>query len=300
MRRLEVRIVRIDRRHAVKAVLVFTAVFVLLVGGTVLAGTLSSLMIPVDETGPPTYDTSELFIEKLEAEGEVDVSPTVPGVVVIDRAHGNAFENDDIRELTTALTRAGHEVRTVDDPANFETALADADALVVIEPTTAYSDETTQTVETFVANDGRLLLMGGPTRAVLVDMFLEEHTHEIDSLATNFGIAFGTDHVYDMEANDGNHRNVLVEGTDHPLVTEVDTAVVSIGTHVSGSNAEPLLVTQPSAQRADGGAQNEYAVAVATENVVAVGDTDFLGGSRFNVADNNVFIAALVEFLGGG
>ena len=71
-------------------------------------------------------------------------------------------------------------------------------------------------------------------------------------------------------------------------------------THVSAAEGEPLLVTSDSAQRSQTGTAGEYVVATYTGNVIAVGDANFLYGERVNVADNNVFIASIITFLGEG
>lgn len=286
-------------RHAIIGVVVFVVVVGLLVGGSALLGTLAALVTPVDDTTAPTYDTDELRLEKIEATGEVDVLVQEPGVVVIDRAHANEFENRDIRELTAALVRAGHEVRTVDRADAFDEALANADALVVIDPQESYTAAELNATAAFAEDGGRILLLGQPDRVALEGQTAVPRRSEIDSIANRFGISFGTDHLYDMEANDGNHRNVVLSATEHGLVADVDTAVVSIGTHVSAVEGEPLLVTEPSARRAKGGTRGEYTVATLSGNVLAVGDADFLRGERYNVADNNEFIASVVAFLSG-
>ena len=280
--------------------LVFVLIVGLLVGGTAALGTLAVIVSPSDDTEPRGYDVDDLHIEQLPAEGDVPVPTAEPGVVVIDRAHGNAIDDGELRELTRTLVLAGHDVRVVTSPGEFGEALDGANALVVVDPQQAYSGATVDVVESFVDDGGHLLLMGQPNRMAIEEFALIERNSEIDSVANRFGISFGEDHVYDMQANDGNHRNIQTMSTDHALVSDVDTAVFYTATHVAAAEGEPILVSAETTARAKTGAQDEYVLGTVSGNVMAIGDVDFLVGERYNVADNNELIGAIVAFLGEG
>ena len=282
---------------AVAGVVVLLAVVGLLVGTAAFLGTFAGAEEPTDTTDQPRYDVDHIFVEPIPAEGQVEVPPMDSGVVAIDMAHMNDADGDDIQELTNALVAANQEVRTIRSSDEFGSVLADADALVVIEPERAYDNQTGAIVEEFVEDGGQLLLMGGPTTGEIDAFAVIERSNAIDSIANRFGIAFGEDYLYDHEANDGNHRNILAAGTDHELLTDVSVAALYTATHVSAADGDPLLVTNETAQRAESGDTGTYPVAIVRGNVMAVGDASFMTGETYNVADNEHFIAAIVTFL---
>lgn len=282
------------------SVLVFAVVAGLIVGLAVLLGATVVPSVPTDDTEPRAYDIDELYIDRVGAQGVVDVDVEDPGVVLIDQAHDNALDEGDLRILTKAMTAAGNEVRVAHSTTTFDEELEEADALVIIDPQARYAADRSAAVAEFVDGDGQLLLVGQPARAEVVGFEMQTRESEADSVANRLGFSFGTDYVYDMEANDGNHRNVLVEGTDVGLMDDVNEAYVYTTSYVTAADAEPLLVTGDTAQRSQDQNAQQYTIAAATESVMAIGDATFLTGERYNIADNEELIAAIVTFLSDG
>lgn len=276
-----------------------------IVGFAALAGSVATPHVSVEDTDPVSFESEELSLARLEADGQVEVDPPrenvdpEPGVVLIDRAHNNAVDDEDLQELIRGLLQYGHEVRMAQSRLTFEDDLEEADALVVIEPRLPYDDDRVEAVEGFIEDGGRVLLIGQPNRLRLEGFFLVEQQSEINSLGNPLGITFGKDYLYDMRANDGNHRNVVTSPTASGIVEDVDTAVLYTATHVTTSDGQALLVTEPSAQRSSGGTSGIYPVATVSDGVMAIGDATFLSGERHNVADNEKVIEAIVDFLSG-
>ncbi len=286
-------------------VLIFLVVSLFIIGIAGAFGLATGLLIPTDDSELREYDTSQYYIEKIEADGQVDVqAPTGddpdPGLILIDDAHMNEFEEGEIQELKAGLMAYGHEVRVVEEGSEFHAELEDAQALVVIDPTSPYGSQEIEAVKEFEAGGGQVMLVGQPDRVEVVGMELRQINSEINSLANALGVNFGSDYLYDMEANDGLFRNVLVESTDHPLMTDVDQGAIYIGTHVSaGEDSQPLLVTHSTAQRSGGETPDTYTVATASDSVLAIGDLTFMDRNTYNVADNERIIEAIVAFLSG-
>lgn len=289
-----------DLARVLASMLVFAVVAGLIVGVAGLLGATAVPSVPTDDTEPREYDVDGLYVERVDAEGVVDVDVEDPGVVLIDQAHDNALETGDLRKLTKALIAAGNEVRVADSTTTFDDELEDADALVVIDPQTRYASDRADAVAEFADGDGRLLLVGQPTRAEVVGFEIQTRESEADGIANRLGFSFGTDYVYDMEANDGNHRNIQVQGTDVGLVEDIDEAYVYTTTYVTAADAEPLLVTSEQAQRSEDRNPQQYTIAAATGSVMAIGDANFLTGDRYNVGDNEELIAAIVTYLSDG
>lgn len=285
----------------------FVGIVLTIVAGAAIAGAVLSPPAPTfGETEGYEYDVETLQTEIAPAEGEVDVDVHVDGVLLIDDAHRNRFEPEELRALTAAATEAGFEIRYMDSTADVESELDRADAFVVVDPATEYDNETADAVEEFVEDDGRLLVLAEPNRGdvVQVDLLAAEVVtvrSETTALASRFGISFGSEYLYNVAENDGNHQNVYATPTEETAFDrDVDRTVLSTATHVEARNGTPLLTTVEGTQRSGTRTEAEYAVAVRDGNVLAVSDTTFLEPDRHVVADNEKFVAEIVEFLAGG
>ena len=284
-------------KQVLAAAILFVGVTALLIGGAVFLGSLSGLAPTVDIDDAPTTDPDVEPIDRLSAEGTIDVAEAPSQTIVVDLSQNNHVTQEELQPLTGALVAAGHDVRVAKSSVEFQQSLAEADGAIVIDPGVSPPEDHLDELEAFVEDGGQLLLMGRPQVAVIQEGFIAEQPREIDTYANRFGFSFSSDHLYDLEANDGNHRNVITETSDHALMADVDEVVVSMAGHLQFADAEPLLVTNESAQRASGGAAGAYPVAAVDEDVLAVADVDFLIGERRNVLDTNDFIAALVAFF---
>lgn len=280
----------------------FALVVVAVVGVTALASTAFHAAV-LDDADPPEFDTGEVYLEKIEAEGTVEVDGGADSVVVFDRAHRNGFEREDVRPLTAGIADTGSEVRFHHRGQDLEDVLADADAFVVVDPRVSYTTEEVDTVEEFVDDGGRLLVVAEPNRAELQPvgpLTFEMRTvrSETTALTTRFGFDVSTGHLYNMAEHDGNHRNVLVEPPEgSPLADDVDRAAVYTAASVETAGGEEWLVAAPGTERSPDRGGGEYAVAARDDTVLVVGDASFMAGERYNVADNERVVAAIVEFL---
>ncbi len=158
--------------------------------------------------------------------------------------------------------------------------LSEYDMLVLMIPYRAFYTEEKEAIKNFVENGGGLILFGerGPY------MDFKGITDPLNSIATMFGIEFDPDQVEDPENNvDEADDYVLFSSFKHHPVTE---GVASFG-YVSGcslslrSPAVGLAFGNPTTT-ADGKKGKDVVVLAAAEygkgKVLAVGDTDFLGG----------------------
>ena len=290
-----------------------------LVAGLVVAGAgaLPVVLSPVDQSSEQTtyeeFEPETIVSEPLASTGTItpDKSLTdTTGEVLIDTSASNRFGRTDIQPMVTAFNEVGYET-TLDAESDFEEKLTTADALVIIDPGSAYSEDQLDEIESFLNNGGRVVVLGEPNRvSVSVGLFgssLQETQSDLTSFESKFGLQFNTEYVYDQSNNDGNYRRPIVSPHDDASLSPADTLgdaediVLYTPTEVQSTNgAEPILVTSPSAKQSGTDRTESRTVAVRDENLLAVGDSSFIGAERHNVGDNDIFLAAVVEFLVSG
>lgn len=271
--------------------------------GTLLAPTGGGGVAPAPDQ--PEWQPANVDPQRLPAAGSADPRGDV-GVVLIDRTHDNRFEKEDVVPLVAAVDAAGGDVRYTDSRSGLESGLQDADVLVIIDPTRRYDAEETRAIERFVDDGGRVLLAGEPNRRYVSQsgfaVSLATRRSNFGAVASAFGVTFGSEYVYDMETNDGNFKDVVVApppGTDADVVDGVDRVTMYTAAAVSVNRGTVLLTTAPTAERGvdDGSQRYPVAVIAADGAVLAVGDTTFFGATYDAVADNELFIARIVEFM---
>lgn len=282
---------------------VFLATVVVVVAGATAAPLLTDRGIqPQDH---PAF-AEGLVPERAPDEGQVALEPVDrQGTIVIDDAHGNRFDQDEIQPLVEAITSAGYRVEFASAATGIGTAIKGADALVVIDPSLEYTTAEVTAVERFVDNGGRLVMIGEPPHTQinggLFSISLRTVRSQLDTLSSAFGIEFGEHYLFNTAENDGNFRNVFaLAGTGSPLVDGVDRTAFYTATSVSVRDGNALLMTTDRTRSVRGDTPGRYPVAVRSGNVVAIGDKTFLQEDNFNVVDNDRFIENVGSFLIGG
>ncbi|WP_435062558.1 DUF4350 domain-containing protein [Halobaculum sp. EA56] len=249
------------------------------------------------------YPVSELGVTQIPAEGDVEADVSGSGTVVIDRSHANRFSRADIEPLYRTLTRAGYEVEFHDRGA-LGPALSDADAFVVIDPGSPYDETDADALRSFTEDGGRLLVLGEPNRvrvtAGLGGVSTTQQVSELSNLGAEFGLSFSTGYVYHQSANDGNYKRPLASPVGDAEGVGDEVALYTAATVRPLDDGEVVLRLDRGGRLSSQDRTARYPVAVRTEGVLAVGDKTFLRADRYNVADNEDFVAYLVEFLTGG
>jgi len=213
----------------------------------------------------------------------------------------------DVTPLVNTLVENGHDVRIYTPEGGRERSgpprpgaedeklspigeeLADADAFVTFR--TDYSDEELKDIETFASEDGRVLVATEPD-----DAFETPGGAGLDSA---LGVTTEPGYVYNLEENDLNYQRIYAEPTDTGSVTEgVERAVFPTASPVDAegtatSSLAPIEGSKLSTTRAG----TDTPVLIQRENVVVVGDTDFLVPENTQRGDNDVLVGNLADFL---
>jgi len=241
--------------------------------------------------------------------------------VVVDVSHGNDVSRASLQPLVNALVGGGHEVKfysgsssSFGPAANAEsglsTELQEADAFIVANPATAYSDDEVDSIEAFATGGGKVLLLADtPTQAssstaVLPGLPTTGSTAAASGQPTNvagrFGITFGSGYLYDMTDNANNFQYVYGDpaGSDE-LAAEADRTVFREAVPLVTSDEATTVLESRDARLSSTRENGTFAVAARSGNVVAVGDTWFLSPEAATLADNEQLVGNIATFLVG-
>lgn len=247
------------------------------------------------------------------------ISENISETVLIDLAHENNFEVEELnvlmlrlisRDLGVEFFRAEDDLEeallgeaAVDEEEEpdeaavneekegeeeLEEELVVPNAFIVVAPQKEFSSEEKETINEFVENGGKLLLIADPTRR-----------SQINSLAIDFGLIFEPDYLYNMTEYEINYRNIFITEFEENEITE--------------SLKKIALYTAGSISSADQGIafvdQNTYSslletrkrlspLALAEESkVLAISDLTFMTEPYNGALDNNKLISNIADWL---
>lgn len=285
---------------------------------------LALLLAPIlgrlvwDYRGLPTVSQAALpdYLDVQRALPPVSTPPafTPPGrpartIVVIDRAHGNQFQPAELQPLTDALTARGVTVEFLQGDPPLDYRLRYAGAYVVIAPSVAHTDAEIAALRNFVASGGRLLVITDATRGLLqYDWFTgsELYLPDVDAvnpLLADHGLSITNDYIYNLTDYEGNFRNVYFRSFGEDALTAGLSQVVLYGAHsVNAGNGVPLLIGDRGtlSSLTDRGGALAGAALSASGRVLALGDLTFLAMPYVQVADNQVLLGNIADFLAAG
>ena len=239
----------------------------------------------------------------------------VGGVVVIDNAHSNQFQPDEIQTLVDALGQRGARVELNTDSSKLESQLKYASAYLIFSPYYKYTPSEVQIIQDFIGRGGRMAVFTDPTRGLVIYDPLGNpidsipDTTEVNPLLEPFGITINGDYLYNLDENEGNFRNVYFESFGKSDLTWGLKKVVLYGAHSLETDSGLALVSgndKTFSSETDATPNNDpkqgWAAAALdkTGNVLAVGDFTFLTPPYNTVGDNAVFISNIADFLLGG
>ena len=242
------------------------------------------------------YLTSQRPLAQLEfkpAQGvltDVSAGNTTKGNVLIDAAHKNAFNPDELNYLIAQIVVRDFTISFLDEQDALKDQLTNSSSFIVISPTEAFSREDIDLIRNFTQNGGRLLVISDPTRGP---------TAPINLLASEFGVAFSRGFLWNIEENYGNYRDIILDNFTTNSITEgVKRIVLFTAGHIfSMDGAIAFTSSTTSSTEAVGTRSFTPMVLTADSTVLAIADRSFLTGPFSEVEDNEILIGNIAEFL---
>ncbi|ELZ81795.1 hypothetical protein C453_17304 [Haloferax elongans ATCC BAA-1513] len=303
-----------SQRNLLGGVAVFVVVVALIVVGAAIVPYAQAFTSSEEQNttniAKQQYDASELVVTPAPDSGTVTMdSNTESKTVVIDVAHENDVSEKGIQPLVDALVANGHNVKylTRDDARqNFNSTLRKADAFVVVNPERTYETKQLDALRKFEDAGGRVALIGDPQSAEGMSLFglfapMPRGESGGDAgLTSDYGITFGSSSLYNMHDYYLNHQNVYATPQSNSSLTDgVDKVVFRDAAPVSLSSdaGSAVLATGAQTKIETSRQSGPFTVAVQGDNVVAIGDSDFMSTQSAYEADNEVLIGNLADFL---
>ena len=255
------------------------------------------------EVPRPDLAAIEVSIPEMEP-FEDHVTTSVPGVVLVDRAHGNRFDASELSVLQARLAARDQDIDFVDDTQDLQAQLRLAKSLVVISPGENWNLEEIELVQKFVDKGGRLLLVTDPTRYELDwELYvLDYDTPHANDLAARFGVTFQPGHLYNTVENEGNFRNIRLTEFGSDELTQGLKEVVFYAAGTIASEEQALISAKGETQSSSSDRDADWPVAVlaAGGNVLALTDLTFMTEGYSAAYDNDQLVANIADFLSGG
>jgi len=245
----------------------------------------------------PTLSTPAVEIDSLIDSNELQKR------VIFDLSHRNQFTYDEVEALRNNLIWRNVEVISSEDGHDLTSQLTKADAFVILAPTSYFELYEIEAIEEFVDRGGRLLVVADPTRS-----FSEyEEGREESVILTNeilqpFRLSFRNDYVYNLQKNEGNFRNIFVQSAEnHPLNNEIEE-LVFYASHSLDNRTKTVFSAGPGAQSSLEDREETVSVASVDKsgNVLAIGDMTFITTPYNQIADNDLLIKNIADFLING
>ena len=262
---------------------------------------------PPDRPLQPAEIEASAGVARLET---VDNPSASKGVVVVDYAHDNAFFVEELNVLLSKLVSRGFSYelilpgeleegesssRSAAEEANgLDDKLRYADALILPLPRREYTPEEITKIERFVEKGGRVLIIGDPTRTVVVEA--------LNSIAGSFGLIYANDYLYSLENNDNNYRNVVYSNFRESPLTQGLSGEQKVVFYGGGSIVAPgyeIILGDDTtfSSTSEGGRTMAAAALAAGDQVLALADLTFFSEPYSAAEGNGTFINNIANFL---
>ena len=254
-----------------------------------------------------------------------DVYEKGEGIILIDLAHDNAFDKEELNVLILRLVSRGLTIKFLsaedslkrellgkieeEEPLgeeeeeleeelpgeeeeekeeDLEEELPVPGAFIIVCPQWEFSKEEGETIDEFVNDGGKLLLIADPTRS-----------NQINSISLQFGLIFESDYLYNMKENEINYRNIFVaEFKETELTKNIEKIALYTAGSISSADCGIAFVDQNTFSSVIETRQRLSPMAQAEESkVLAIYDLTFMTESYNGILDNNQLIANIADWL---
>lgn len=270
----------------------------------------------------PSYEG--IVVQPAPSTEFTDVYEEGEGIVLIDLAHGNDFDKEELNVLLLALVSRGLTIKflSVEDDLKSELlgkeeeeeelgeeALGEeeeleeepvgkeadeeeeppvADTFIVISPQKEFSDEERETIAEFVDGGGKLLLIADPPRY-----------GKMNSLSIEFGLIFERDLLYNMKENEINYRNIFItDFKENDLTKELEKIALYTAGSISSADNGIAFVDENTFSSVVKTRKRLSPIVLAREaKVLAIYDLTFMTEPHNGILDNNQLIANVADWL---
>jgi len=252
-----------------------------------------------------------------------DVSDNISKTVLIDLAHDNNFDIDELNVLTLRLVSRGLTIEFLKEKGELEKKLLGkeeeekegeeenleeekegrednleeeqleeelpvADVFIVVCPREEFSKDARETVDEFVNNGGKLLLIADPTRR-----------GEMNSLSIRFRLIFEPDYLYNLKEYDANYRNIFItEFRENEITNDLKKIAFYTAGSISSANSSIALVDENTFSSLIETRTKLAPIALANESrVLAIYDLTFITEPYNGILDNNQLISNIADWL---
>jgi hypothetical protein len=296
-------------RELVAPAAAFVVIVAVIVGGAAAAPFVADAETPaVTNLADKQTDADAVRVAEAESSGEITMeSDAESKTVLIDRAHGNAVSDAKLSTLVNTLVANGHEVEFAgEDQARgpaWNESLRGADAVVIANPNRAYTSGQLAGIRAFADAGGRVLLLSDPASTRRIGFFgfgVQQQSNDDSALNSEYGISARSGYLFNMDEYQQTFKSVYATAGNGPLSQGVDRVVVRDAAAVSVTDGRTALLATDGTRLSTTRRADNYGIAVQSGSVAMVGDTDFLAPESAYVADNEVFIGNIADFLVSG
>lgn len=249
-----------------------------------------------------------------------DIFEVSEGVVLIDLAHGNTFNMEELNVLILRLVSRGLTVKFLSEEDDLKTELLGEEppvdseeppldgeepeeeplvieeeepqleiiAYIVVSPMFEFYNEEMEAIEEFTEIGGKLLLIADPTRS-----------DRINNLSIKFGLIFEPDYLYNMKENDINYRNIFItDFEDNEITKDLDKLALYTAGSISSVNGSISYTDKNTFSSVLETRTKLSPIAMVQEaSVLAIYDLTFFVEPYNGIADNNRFISNVADWL---
>ena len=256
----------------------------------------------------PSYE--HIVVLPVAATEFSDVYVEGEGVILIDFSHDNNFDLEELNVLTSRLVARGLTIeffgpeddlkkellgKEVDEEGNEvgrdrdeEEEFQVADAYIIVCPLVGFSKEERATVDEFVNNGGKLLLIADPTRS-----------SRFNSLSLRFGLIFEPDYLYNQKENDANYRNIFVtEFKENEITKGIEKIALYTAGSITSTDSGIAFIDDNTFSSLIEARKGLSPIALARKSkVLAIYDLTFMTAPYNAIFDNNQLISNIADWL---
>lgn len=224
------------------------------------------------------------------------------GTLLVDMTHFNNFTEQELNILLSRVSSRGFIIQLLGSVNEFmdsaakrvqrendlEVALRSADSYLVVLPWYSFSAREREMVRNFVGRGGKLLLISDAARS-----------HAINTLASDFGIIFEADYLYNVKEHESNFQNFFMRSFKPGKLTEGVRTVVFYQAGSISPESQGLVFTDENTHSSAREMRGPFTPVALTGNgrVLAVADVTFMTPPYNSVMDNDRFISNIADFL---